>query len=73
MGFSRPIGAGWLSFHKSDEDVCRLQMTDTSVIVALLHSLYEAGLPAGEGVCPPIATGRGFLGCPTSPHKQAGE
>lgn len=73
MGFSRPIGAGWLSFHRSGEDVYRLQMADASAIVALLHSLYAAGLPAGEGVCPPVATGRGFLGCPTSPHKQAGE
>lgn len=73
MGFSRPIGAGWLSLHRSNEDVYRLQMADASAIVAPLHSLYAAGLPAGEGVCPPIATGRGFLGCPTSPHKQAGE
>lgn len=73
MGFSRPIGAGWLSSHRSNEDVYRSQMADASAIDAPLHSLYAAGLPAGEGVCPPVATGRGFLGCPTSPHKQANE
>lgn len=63
MGFSRPIGAGWLSFHRSDEDVYRLQMADASAIVAPLHSLC-GGLARRGGRMPSHCDGQGILGVP---------